>query len=66
MSTSSRAGAATSCTPMGTPPSLWPSGSDTAGWPVMLNTAVKATIGVDRRRPASGLSGVAANCSSRR
>ncbi|MEZ5138469.1 MAG: hypothetical protein R2711_06795 [Acidimicrobiales bacterium] len=46
---------------MGRPSSLWWSGSDTAGWPVMLNGAVKWAGLAERMTPAKGSSGVAPN-----
>ena len=46
--TSSRYAAPTSCTPIGSPPSLVASGTDIAGWPVTLNAAANAAYGVCR------------------
>ena len=56
-SRSSRPDAATSWTPTGSPSAVMCSGSEIAGWPVVLKPAVKIANGVARTIGASGLSG---------
>ena len=54
ISRSSRPNGATSWTPIGRPSSVQCSGSEIAGWPVALKSAVNAPAGTARRKASSG------------